>query len=185
MTIRRAFTLLRRGRLLYFTGPNPLVEAMRHSRVPILDLCQDYFAPLLVLIPGAINLNRIFQLQPQPLPGSGKTNGDLLSAVNARLTNGIRKPALCLLSPGLGEADFFHVSLPAAPRRKIIFFPQRFIAVNPAGEQWLALSALFEKNRPLAVFRVLHALHAESLLAVADPEAFLKEAAQELLRGCP
>jgi hypothetical protein len=185
MTIRRAFTLLRHGRLLYCTGLNPLVAAMRHGRVPILDLRQDYFAPLLVLIPGAVDLGHIFLLQPQPWPGAGKSNGDLLSAVNDRLANGTREPTLCLLSPGLVEADFFHVSLPAAPRPRSIYFPRRFIAVNPAGEQWLAMSALFEKNRPLAVFRVLLALHSGSLLPSADPEAFLQKAAQRLLRHCP
>ncbi|MBN2399496.1 MAG: ATP-binding protein [Candidatus Aminicenantes bacterium] len=181
MAINRAFTLLRRKRLLLTTSQNPLAAAMRRRGTPILDLSQDFFCPLLDFLSGAVNLSTLYCLQPQPLESGGKTDS-LLKAVNRLLGNKIKKTSTCLLSPGMRDNDFFYVSLPATPRQKHIFFPRRFIAVNPAGGQLSVLTALFEKNRVLAVFKFLQALNSESLLPVADPDAFLKKAARRLLR---
>ena len=87
MTIRRALALLRRGRLLYFTGQNPLVEALSHGRVPILDLCQDCFAPLSVLTSRRHKPGSHIPAAAAALAGCRKdTMDDLLAAVNARLT---------------------------------------------------------------------------------------------------
>lgn len=185
MAIGRAFALLGRGRLMFFTRPNPLVIAMQNWRIPILDLRQDYFAPLLNLISGAVSLDLLFRLRPQAMPERRSDAEELLAAVNFLLAKKMKTPLPCLLTPGLVEADFYHVSLPVTPRRRHIFFPRRFIAVNPAGRRLAELSALFKQNRALAVFRFLRVLHSESLLPFADPEAFLGKAARRLLRQCP
>ena len=185
MAIRRAFTLLRRGRLLFCTSLNPLVAAMNGRGIPILDLRQKIFTPLLNLIPGALNLDLLLQLQPQPLPEQGDGSEGLLAAVNALLSKILKKTTLCLLAPGLHEADFFNVSLPFTPDQRLFFFPRRFIAVNPAGKRLCELSILFKQNRSLAVFRFLQALNSVSLLPVADPHAFLRETARQLLRKGP
>ena len=185
MAIRRAFTLLRRGRLLFCTSLNPLAAAMNNRDMPILDLRQSFFTPLLNLIPGALNLDLLLQLQPLPLPKLENGSEDLLAAVNALLSKKLRKTTLCLLSPGLHDADFFNVSLPFTPNQRRFFFPRRFIAVNPAGKRLAELSILFKQNRSLAVFRFLQALNSVSLLPVADPHAFLRKTARQLLRQGP
>jgi hypothetical protein len=182
MAINRALALLRRGRLLLFTSQNQLVTAMKRSGIPILDLSQNIFAPLLNLFSGAVNLDLLYQLQPEPPSRPGRTTGSLLDAVNAFLRKNIKKSIACLLSPGLGEADFLNISLPVPPSQNRIFFPQRFIAINPQGSDYNSLSALYKKNQPLAIFRFLKILNSESLLPVADPDALLKKAARCLLR---
>jgi hypothetical protein len=185
MAINRVFTLLRRGRLLLFTRQNQLVTAMSRSGIPILDLSQQFFAPLPNLLSGAINLDLLCQLQPQPPSRSRITAEGLLDAVNAFLRKKIKKPTFCLLSPGLRAADFLNISLPAAPRQRNFFFPQSFIAVNPLGKEFNDLSVLYKKNQPLAIFKFLKTLNSESLLPIADPDAFLKKAARRLLRQYP
>ncbi|MEI6614116.1 MAG: hypothetical protein WCL37_04400 [Chrysiogenales bacterium] len=181
MAISRALALLCRGRLLFFTSHNQLVTALKGRGTPILDLSQEFFAPLRVLFPSAVNLDSLCRLQPQP-PSRLRYQADsLLEAVNRLLRKKLKKPTICLLSPGLRETDFFNVSLPAAPRQKNFFFPQCFIAVNPPGKEFTELSALFKINQPLAIFRFLKALHSESLLPDADPQALLKKAARHLL----
>jgi hypothetical protein len=185
MAISRALALLRRGRLLLTTSQNQLAAAMKRQGIPVLDLSQNFLAPLLNLLSGAVNLELLFRLRPQPPAASRETADGLLDAVNAFLLKKIKKPAICLLSPGLREADFLHISLPAAPSQSRIYFPRRFIAVNPLGKDFNDFSALVKKNRPLAIFKFLQALNFESLLPVADPGAFLKKAARSLLRKNP
>ena len=182
MAIRRAMKLLRRGRLLFFTSRNPLVAAMQGGGIPLMDLSAEFFAPLRNFFSAAVDLDLIFSLQPQPPATPRKNADDLLAAVNAFLPV---KSAICLLSPGLRDADFLPVSLPATPRQKNFYFPRRFIAVNPSGQAFIGSSILYEKNRPLAIFRFLQALAADSLLPVADPQALLKKAARRLLRQNP
>jgi hypothetical protein len=185
MAINRALKLMRRGRLLFFTGMNPLVAAMKRSNAPVLDLSQDGFAPLRSLFSGAVDLGLLGSLEPQAPDGTGKSADAPLAAVNAFLSKIQKKPALCLRSPGLRDIDFLPVSLPTAPGQKGFFFPQRFIAVNPQGNEFTALSKTYEKNRPLAIFRFLQALAAGSLLPAADSQALLKKAARLLLRQNP
>jgi hypothetical protein len=181
----RALALLSRGRLLLFTSRNQLVTALSRRGIPILDLSQKFFAPLLNLLSGAVNLDLLFQLQPQPPAKSRKAVLGLLDAVNAFLRNKIKKPTICLLSPGLRNADFLNISLPASPSQDRLFFPQRFIAINPLGKEFNDLSVLYKKNQPLAIFKFLKTLNSESLLPTADPNAFLKKAARRLLRKYP
>lgn len=181
MAISRAFALLRRGRLLITTKQNPLATAMRSKGIPVLDLSQKLFVPLFNLLTGAVNLDLLCQLQPQPPFKSRETSFGLLDAVNAFLRKKIKKPTICLLSSGLSDADFLNISLPASPIQSRFFFPQRFIAINPLGREFNDLSALYKKNQPLAIFRFLKALNSESLLSVADPDALLKKAARCLL----
>ena len=185
MAISRAFALQRRGRLMLTARHNQLASALSRSGKPILDLSQDFFAPLRDLLSGAISLDSLCRLQPQPPSRSRRRVDDLLEAVNRFLRNNMKGAAICLLSPGLHETEFFNVSLPAAPRQRRFFFPRRFIAVNPSGKRLSESAALYERNKPLAVFRLLQALDSESLLAVADPHAFLKKAARRLLRDRP
>ncbi len=185
ISINRALALLRRGRLMLTTNKNQLAAAMSRRGTPILDLSQDFFTPLLNFLSGAVNLAALYRLQPQPPSGPGRKADSLLKAVNHVLGNKLKKPTICLLSPGLRENDFFYISLPATPRQKHFFFPRRFIAVNPSGRHLSTLTALYEKNRALAVFKFLQALNSESLLPVADPDAFLKKAARRLLSQRP
>ena len=158
---------------------------MRRSGIPILDLREKFFAPLLNLLSGAVNLDLLCQLQPQPPSRSRKTADGMLDAVNAFLIKKIKNPIICLLSPGLRAADFLNISLPASPIQSQIFFPRRFIAINPLGREFNDLSALYKTNQPLAIFKFLKTLNSESLLPVADPDAFLKKAARCLLREYP
>jgi len=181
IAIRQALALLRRGRLLFFTSQNQLVAALSGSGMGMLDLSQEIFAPLRHLLTGAINLDRLCRLQPQPPAAGSKAADHLLAAVNIFLRRNFFKPAICLLSPGLREADFLNVSLPVTPRQSRVFFPRRFIAVNPQGKEVNQLSVLYTSNPALAIFKFLRVLHAESLLPAADADAFLKKAARCLL----
>jgi hypothetical protein len=185
MAISRAFALLRRGRLMITTSQNQLTAAMGRSGRWILDLSQDFFAPLLDFLGGAVNLDILCRLQPQPPSRSRHQADRLLQAVNRRLKNKLGEPTACFLSPGWRETEFFNVSLPATPKQGSFFFPRRFIAVNPSGKRLAECAVLYEKNRPLAVFRFLQALNSEALLPAADPEAFLKKIARRLLRENP
>jgi transglutaminase-like putative cysteine protease len=182
MAIRRALKLLRRGRLFFFSGRNPLAAAMNRSGIPVLDLSAECFTSLRNFFSPAVDLDLLLRLQPQPPAKTRKNADDLLAAVNAFLPE---NSATCLLSPGLRDADFLPVSLPATPRQRSLYFPRRFIAVNPSGNAFAGSSILYEKNRPLAIFRFLQALAADSLLPVADPQALLKKAARRLLRRSP
>ncbi|MCX6556094.1 MAG: ATP-binding protein [Candidatus Aminicenantes bacterium] len=200
MSIRRALALLRRNRLLVATSQNPLAAALKDRGLPILDLHAKLFAPLLNLLPGAVNLDLLYRLRPQP-PGhrgaaqppghrgpaqppgrTGAGSDDFLASVNKFLYRKFTRPTICLLAPGLQQADLLAVSLPAVPRQKGLFFPQRFIAVNPTGKRFNELAELFKKNRPLALLRFLQTLHGESLLPATNPETLLKKSARRLLR---
>jgi hypothetical protein len=187
MSIRRALALLRRQRLLLTTARSPLALAlaMGHGRRPVLDLSQECFAPLFPLFAGAVQLDLLWKLQPQPPAKTGDPRGDLLAAVNAMLAGQRCGPACCLLAPGLKEDDFMAVNLPATPRRQGVFFHRRFIAVNPSAGILAECAALIEKNRLLAIFRFMEALRAGSLLPAADPQAFLRKAARRLLGNNP
>lgn len=183
MTIRRALALQRRLMLRLATGRNPLAEALSRGRLPVLDLSQECFSALRPLLSAAIDLDLLWQLQPRPVAAAGHKSDELLAAVNALLIKNKVRATRCLLAPELRESDFFFVSLPQAPRSNRFFFPQRFIAVNPAARPLAEATAVFEKNRPLAVFRFLQALNSESLLPVHDPQAFLRKTARRLLSG--
>jgi hypothetical protein len=182
LSIRRALALLRRSRLFVASGPNPLAATLKDRGIPILDLSAKPFAPLLNLLPGAVNLDLLYRLRPQPPGRTGTGSDGLLASVNKSLNGKFAGPMICLLAPGMQQADLLAVSLPATPGRKGLFFPRRFIAVNPAGKRFNELGVLFKTNRPLAVLRFLQTLHGESLLSAADPEALLKKAARRLLR---
>jgi hypothetical protein len=185
MSVRRAMALLHKRRLLLTTTRSPLALAMGNGRRPILDLSREGFAPLFPLFAGAVQLDLLWQLRPQPPTGTADARGDLLAAVNAVLAERRSGRACCLLAPGLKEDDFMDVRLPAAPRRLGIFFPRRFIAVNPSAGALAESTALIERNRPLAIFRFFQALQARSLLPAADPQTFMRKAARRLLQGNP
>jgi hypothetical protein len=177
--------LLRRGRLLLTTSQNQLATAMKSTGIPVIDLSQIFFAPLLNLLSGAFNLDLLCQLQPQPPSRPGETAGSLLEAVNAVLRKITKKSTICLLSPGLHNADFLHVFLPASPNQRRFFFPKQFIAINPLGRKFNDLAVLHKTNPPLAIYKFLKTLNSESLLNVSDPEDLLKKAARWLLAEYP
>jgi hypothetical protein len=185
LSIRRALALLRCGRLLVAAGQNPLTATMKDRGLPVIDLREKMFAPLLNLLPGTVNLDLLYRLRPQPPGRTGACSDDFLASVNKFLKGKFARPTICLLAPGLQQIDLLAVSLPAAPRQKGLFFPQRFIAVNPTGKRFNELAELFKMNRPLAVLRFLQTLHGESLLPAANPETLLRKTARRLLRQRP
>jgi hypothetical protein len=122
------------------------------------------------------------RLRPQP-PAPGREGG-LLGAVNAFLSKTRPGRVPCLITPGLAGADLLPIALPAPLRLSPFFFPQRFVAVNPNGATFLHLSALYNHNQPLAVFKFLQRLCSDRLLDAAADSALQKKAARRLLRAC-
>jgi hypothetical protein len=158
---------------------------MMDSGLSVLDLSQPLYAPLRTLIAGAIDADMLCRLRPlpPPLPAPG-LEYDLLDAVNAFLRETQRKPVLCLLTPGLSNADLLTIALPVPLRHSPFFFPQRFVAVNPVGATFQHLSSLYKRNQPLAVFKFLRGLNSDRLLDASAPPARLKKAARRLLGTC-
>jgi len=184
MSVRQALRLLERKKLFITANRNPLALAMIGSGIVVLDLSQPLYAPLRTLFATAIDTDMLCQLRPvPPLPVPG-LEYNLLGAVNDILKKALHMPVPCLIAPGLNSADLLKIALPVPLRHVPFFFPQHFVAVNPAGATFRQLSSLYNRNQPLAVFKFLSRLNADRLLeADADP-ALLKKAARRLLRTC-
>ncbi len=184
MAVRQAQRLIPRRRLFLTSNGNPLAMAMMKSGFAVLDLGQPLYDPLRVFLAGAVDTDMLCRLRPQPppLPGFGPPP-DLLAAVSALLRKMPGKAGPCLLTPGLPNVDFLKIDLPAPLRGSPFFFPQRFIAVNPAGTTFRHMSSLYERNRPLAVFKFLQRLNADGLLDGCSGPARLKWAARRLLEA--
>ncbi len=184
MSIRRALRLIGRKKLFYTGNRNPLALAMMSSGITVLDLSPPLYAPLRSLLAGAIDVDMLCRLRPVPPPlPAPDLEHESLDAVNAFLRKVLIKPLPCLLAPGLRSADFLQIALPAPLRPAPFFFPQYFIAVNPAGTAFQHLSSMYKHNRSLAVFKFLHRLHSNRFLDGFSRTALLKKAARLLLRS--
>ena len=186
VSIRRALRLLGKKKLFFTCNRNPLALAMMNTGITVLDLGQTLYHPLRTLLAGAIDTDMLCQLRPVPprLPDPGLKH-DLLGDVNALLHKMMSKPVFCLLAPGLLRAELLKIALPAPLRRGPFFFPQRFIAVNPAGAVFRHMSSLYDRNQPLAVFKFLLRLNADRLLDGCSGPALRQKAARRLLGMCP
>jgi len=184
MSVRQALRLLNRKKLFITANCNPLALAMTGSGIAVLDLSQPLYAPLRALFAAAIDTDMLCQLRPlPPLPAPG-LEYDLLGAVNDILKKALPRPVPCLIAPGLNSTDLLKIALPVPLRHGPFYFPQRFVAVNPAGVTFRHLSSLYNRNQPLAVFKFLSHLNADRLLDAAANPALLKKAARRLLRTC-
>ncbi len=181
LSVRQALRLLDKKKLFITANRNPLALAMAGSGMAVLDLSQPLYAPLRALFSAAIDTDMLCQLRPLPAPGP---EYPLLGAVNDILNKTLPMPVLCLIAPGLNSTDLLKVALPVPLRHSPFFFPQRFIAVNPAGATFRHLSSLFNRNQPLAVFKFLSRLNADRLLDAETNHALLQKAARSLLRTC-
>ncbi|MBE0664736.1 MAG: ATP-binding protein [Candidatus Aminicenantes bacterium] len=184
LSVRQALRLLDRKKLFITANRNPLAMAMAVSGIAVLDLSQPLYAPLRTLLSAAIDTDMLCQLRPlPPLPAPGLEYA-LLGAVNDILNKALHMPVLCLIAPGLNSTDLLKIALPVPLHHGPFFFPQRFVAVNPAGATFRHWSSLFKRNQPLAVFKFLSRLHADRLLDAEVNPALLKKAARSLLRTC-
>ncbi len=182
MSIHQALRLLGRRKLFFATNGNPLALAMLNSGISVLDLGQPLYDPLRTFLAGAVDADMLCRLRPLPPQHPALSPPtDLLAAVNALLRKMPGKSAPCLLTPGLCSVDFLKIALPAPLRGSPFFFPQRFIAINPAGATFHHLSSLYERNKPLAVFKFMQRLNADRLLDGGSGPARLKWAARRLL----
>lgn len=186
MSVRQALRLLDKKKLFITGNRNPLALAMMGSGITVLDLSQPLYAPLRTMFAAAIDTDMLCRLRPVPPPlrASGRET-DFLGAVNAFLRKALNRPVPCLLAPGLGSADLLTISLPAPLRHSPFFFPQHFIAVNPAGATYRHLSSLYDRNQPLAVFKFLRRLNSDRPPDGFSGTAQMKRAARRLLRSCP
>jgi hypothetical protein len=186
MSVRQALRLLGKKKLFITGNRNPLALAMMDSGLTVLDLSQPLYAPLRTLLAGAVDADMLCRLRPLPPPRPAPgLEYDLLDAVNAFLRETQRKSVLCLLAPGLRNADLLTIALPVPLRHSPFFFPQRFVAVNPLGTTFQQLSSLYKRNQPLAVFKFLRGLNSDRLPDACAPPARLQKAARRLLRTCP
>lgn len=179
VSIEQAKRLQRREMLFMTANLNTLALAMAASNITVLDLSQPLHAPLRTLLPEAIDADRLCRLRPES-PARGNS---LLASVNAQLRGRRRRATPCLLAPGLGDVDLLSVSLPLPLRDAPFHFPQRFIAVSPAGKFFMHCTALHQRNPALAVVRFLRRLHEEGLLAGDTAPALLRRTARRLLRS--
>ena len=185
LSIRQAQRLIEKKKLFFTANRNPLALAMMDSGIEVLDLSQPLYAPLRALLAGAIDADMLCRLRPVPaaLRGPDSAYG-LLDAVNACQIGTMKKPAPCLLAPGLSGSDLLTIALPAPLRQAPFFFPRCFVAVNPAGAVFQHLSSLYNRNPALAVFKFLVRLRSGRLPRAAASPAPLKKAARRLLRAC-
>jgi hypothetical protein len=161
-------------------GGDSLAAGLKRAAVPILDTGNAAFAPLINILPGAIHLERIFNLNPVIADESGlQPLQRLVAAVNRQLQTIEKKIPPCLLAPGLGAEEFYDVDLAALPSLQPWGIPNRFIALNPDSPRIRDLDSLFQTNPHLAQFRLIAAILEESNL-ILYPRAVLARVSRQL-----
>jgi hypothetical protein len=189
VSLRQALTWGPQGKLFTLnldtfngSGDPSLADSLKQSAVPILDATNPAFAPLIKILPGALHLERIFDLKPvTPEESNPQPIHRLAAAVNQRLRAVSKKNPPCLLAPGLGAADLYDVDLSALPSLREWGIPNRFIALNPDGSQIKEPVALFQTNPHLAQFRLITIILKESGL-IPYPQAIIKKVSRQLTR---
>lgn len=182
ISLRRALTLSKAGKLFFIGKTNPLADHLKKSSVPILQGGHAAFDPLIKALPEAVNLDHITGLRAVPPGASASADllvGELLTAVN-RL---VSPP--CLTAPGLEKEAFADVDLSPLPPSYLrrMGLPARFIAVNPNNGNVKILAALFEKNPQLAQFQLVKALLKESVLIPGPADRIIHRVSLRLSKG--
>jgi len=177
ISLHQALKLSKTGKLFYISQTNPLVRHLEKASVPILKTGLPAFDPLIKLLPGGVNLDRITALRAAvPEKADNPSMRQLLSGVNRLLS----LPSL--VAPGLTAEDFFDVDLSPLPSFSVIGLPNQFIAVNPRSKQIQSILSLFEENPPLARFKLNKALLKESRLFSTSPDVILEKVSRHLLK---
>jgi hypothetical protein len=179
LSLHQALKLSKTGRLFYISQTNPLVRHLEKASVPILKTGHPAFDPLIKLLPGGINLDRITALRAVvPEKADNSLMGQLLSGVSRLLS------LPCLVAPGLLTEDFFDVDLTPLPSLSgsVIGIPSQFIAVNPGSNQIQSILSLFKENPQLAQFKLVNILLKESGLFPTSHHLILEKVSRHLLK---
>ena len=176
ISLHQALKLSKTGKLFTISQTNPLVRHLEKASVPILKTGLPPFDPLIKLLPGGVNLDRITALRATvPEKADNPAMRQLLSGVNRLLS----LPSL--VAPGLTAQDFFDVDLSPLPSFSRIGLPTQFIAVNPRGKKIQPLLSLFKENPQLARFKLIKTLLKESKLFSTSPDVILEKVSRHLL----
>lgn len=177
ISIDKAMKLAKARKLLKSHRHNPLIEQFTGRGTAILDKDDLAFRPVINLLHGVIDLDRILSLEAiPPEKASHDKTARLLAGVN-RLLRDIRPGfPLCRWAPGLKNRDYLDVDLPGSVR---------YIAVNPADKQVRMLAWLYARNPQLAVFSLIKKLLQNSRMFPAITERIIKKAAVLLIKEMP
>ncbi len=141
----------------------------------ILDTSDKWFARVVKLIPGGINLDKIIGLNVvEPGMGDNDDVSKLVMGVNEFLRNIDRRIRICLITKGMGAGDYLDVDLSLLPSLEKWGIRSRFIGVNLNSKRIQKLGNLYSSNRKLAVFRFIRGMVDESNI-IGEPSARLLE----------
>ncbi len=176
ISLQRVLKLAGAGKLFKGSAGNPLTRQYIDSGKLVLDKKDPAFRSLVSLVPGTVDLDRIYSLNAVP-PGeiANSPAAQLLVKVNRVLKEIKMDCPACLWAPGLETQDFMDAALAHRP----------FIAVNPSSARLEMLSALFSRNPQLAAFNVIKAILQESRLFSLAPEIILHKSSRLLVEETP
>ena len=177
ISLDRALSLAKAGKLLKSHRNNPLARKFTGSGTAVLDKDDPAFRSLINLLPGVIDLDLVLSLKAVPPDQVSRQKvAQLLSRVNKLLKKIKMGCPDCRWAAGLRDREFLDVELPGSAR---------YIAVNPGGRGVEMLAWLFSRNPQLAVYSLIKRLLRESRLFPPLPGSILKKTALILLKEMP
>jgi hypothetical protein len=196
LSLKKAIRISRQGKLVIGTRACRFCQEFIGRGIPVLDLGDPAFRPLIKLLPDSLNLDSLEKMKPAwPADIEGKPLARLLDAVNRKLPNIGKDLPLFVWSPGLNGTDFLSVRLPATAgcfkllnRRKPFArtagkpgLPEKFLGVNPGSRQLGIQARLFAENPLLACYNLIKTSIAESGLFPGQQQRLQRKAARLLL----
>ncbi len=168
-------------RLFIGSGSNPLATEASLAGSCVLDRDHRAFGPFLSRLSGTIDLDAMEKLRPAETDGDASTLARLLETANGVLARSGTGPVRFHHAPGLERDDFRDIDLRTLSLPRGSEWPRCFIAVNAGGGHVKACCDLFEKNAPLAAFRLVEKASTDSLLLRRDGSRIRRIAARLLI----
>lgn len=197
ISLERALTLARQGKLLAGGPTNPLSKEFSQQGHPVLDLDDRAFSGLIRLIPGVVDLNLIRDLKVRvlPIPGDPALSG-FLEHVNQTLKAIKRSLPPCLVSFGLNHQEVLRVKFPGPPvsaggilrliwprnRNNVSGLPRQFLTINPQSQRIRDLVLLYFKTPSLARFRMIKMVINQAGLLGEQKKKLLRKTSRILLQ---
>ncbi len=154
-------------------GLSLLAFRLAKGRYPIISGGHFAFEPIIKLLPGIIDLDRITALKAVVPAASDSQTGRFLVEVNALISTP------CLIAPGLSEADFFDVDISLLPSLSL---PKRFVAVNPNSSRIKSLVVMSLVSPHLARFKFIEMVLRQSSSLQGPPGLVLRKVSGRLIK---
>ncbi len=194
ISINQAFERSRKGNLVVGSHSNPIARQLSRLGLKVLNQEDKAFGPLINLLPGTLNLDRIYSLESIS-PDQIRNNpvaGFLIEA-NKKIKSIQAGLPVCMWSPGLIKPDYELIRFPVPGSVTYSIFkalrhpknglslPIRFLAINPASHRIQYLTRLFSKNPSLALYKLINIILTESGFLPQKEQKIQKQCALNLL----